>query len=308
MSDADDALRSLRERLAGSGEDRLGKALSELLENPLFTGAVTCAFDARELAVHAQEMAMAVLNIPSAADIEKLTRRLRAMSQRMEGVEDALFRMEGALAGGAWRHGCRRSRSGSRRCWRAAVAPAASPPAAPPPAPRRPRRPRRAPPRAPPRGGRRSRRPRPWASRRQAGPRTTRGKARRPAARRGRREGQKPKAADRSGRERAARGDAHALGGREQRVPSSMRVRAPRSSKVSETVSRHATAMLGAAPSANRSADSISTASAPSALRRSVARSPWLGRASSAPAPACHPRRRRAARGARVRHRGRPAS
>lgn len=100
MSDADDALRSLRERLAGSGEDRLGKALSELLENPLFTGAVTCAFDARELAVHAQEMAMAVLNIPSAADIERLTRRLRAMSQRLEGVEDALFRMEGVLAGG----------------------------------------------------------------------------------------------------------------------------------------------------------------------------------------------------------------
>jgi hypothetical protein len=100
MSDADDALRSLRERLAGSGDDRLGKALSELLENPLFTGAVTCAFDARELAVHAQEMAMAVLNIPSAADIERLTRRLRAMSQRLEGVEDALFRMEGVLAGG----------------------------------------------------------------------------------------------------------------------------------------------------------------------------------------------------------------
>ncbi len=100
MSDADDALRGLRERLAGSGEDRLGNALSELLENPLFTGAVTCAFDARELAVHAQEMAMTLLNIPSAADIERLTRRLRSMSQRMEGVEDALFRMETALTDG----------------------------------------------------------------------------------------------------------------------------------------------------------------------------------------------------------------
>jgi hypothetical protein len=100
MPDADDALRSMRERLAGSGEDRLGKALSELLENPLFTSAVTCAFDARELAVHAQEMAMTLLNIPSAADVERLTRRLRSMSQRMEGVEDALFRVESALTGG----------------------------------------------------------------------------------------------------------------------------------------------------------------------------------------------------------------
>ena len=100
MSDADDALKSLRERLAGSGEDRLGSALSDLLENPLFTGAVACAFDARELAIHTQEMAMTLLNIPSASDIERLTRRLRSLSQRMEGVEDALYRMESLLAGG----------------------------------------------------------------------------------------------------------------------------------------------------------------------------------------------------------------
>jgi hypothetical protein len=133
MSDADDALRGLRERLAGSGDDRLGKALSELLENPLFTGAVTRAFDARELAVHAQEMALAMLNIPSAADIERLTRRLRAMSQRLEGVEDALFRMEGALAGGAV--DARLSRIEDRLAAlleQLAVAPGAASPTAPP--------------------------------------------------------------------------------------------------------------------------------------------------------------------------------
>ena len=77
MSDASHATRSLRERLGATTEDRLGKALSELLENPLLTGAIGRAFDAREKAAQAQEVAMGALNIPSAADIERLTRRLR---------------------------------------------------------------------------------------------------------------------------------------------------------------------------------------------------------------------------------------
>jgi septal ring factor EnvC (AmiA/AmiB activator) len=34
------------------------------------------------------------LNIPSAADIERLTRRLRSVSQRLEAIEDTLDRVE----------------------------------------------------------------------------------------------------------------------------------------------------------------------------------------------------------------------
>ncbi len=98
MSDASHVARSLRERLGASTEDRLGRALSELLENPLLTGAVGRAFDAREKAVQAQEVAMGALNIPSAADIERLTRRLRSVSLRLEGIEDGVERLDRALS------------------------------------------------------------------------------------------------------------------------------------------------------------------------------------------------------------------
>jgi hypothetical protein len=98
MPDANDVVKNLRERLASAGEDRLGKALSDLLENPLLTGAIGRAFDAREKAVQAQELAMGALNLPSAADIERLTRRLRAVSQRLEGIEDGVHRLDRALS------------------------------------------------------------------------------------------------------------------------------------------------------------------------------------------------------------------
>jgi hypothetical protein len=98
MSDPSSAVKNLRERLAGAGEDHLGKALSDLLDNPLLTGTIGRAFDAREKAAQAQELAMGVLNIPSAADIERLTRRLRSVSQRLEGIEDGVHRLDRALA------------------------------------------------------------------------------------------------------------------------------------------------------------------------------------------------------------------
>ena len=88
----------LRDRLARTGEDALGKLAQELLENPLVTSAIAKAFDARERAVQAQETAMGALNIPSAADIERLTRRLRSVSQRMEGIEEAVDRLDQRLS------------------------------------------------------------------------------------------------------------------------------------------------------------------------------------------------------------------
>jgi hypothetical protein len=98
MSDSS-ATRGLRERLADSTEDRLGRALSDLFENPLLGGALGRAADAREKAVQAQELAMGALNLPSAADIERLTRRLRSVSQRLEGIEDGVHRLGRTLAG-----------------------------------------------------------------------------------------------------------------------------------------------------------------------------------------------------------------
>jgi hypothetical protein len=97
---ADDSAPSgLRDKIARQGEDALGKLAQELLENPLVNGAIARAFDARERAVKAQEATMGALNIPSAADIERLTRRLRSVSQRMEGIEEAVDRLDQRLAG-----------------------------------------------------------------------------------------------------------------------------------------------------------------------------------------------------------------
>jgi hypothetical protein len=88
----------LRERLAKSGEDALGKLAQDLLENPFVTGAITRAFEAREKAAAAQEVAMGALNLPSASDLERLTRRVRSVAQRMEGIEDGVDRLDERLA------------------------------------------------------------------------------------------------------------------------------------------------------------------------------------------------------------------
>jgi chromosome segregation ATPase len=89
----------LRERLTRQGEDALGKLAQDLLSNPLVSSAITRAFDAREKATQAQEVAFGALNIPSAADLERLTRRVRSVSQRLEGIEDGVDRLDERLAG-----------------------------------------------------------------------------------------------------------------------------------------------------------------------------------------------------------------
>jgi chromosome segregation ATPase len=97
MADDDAGPETLRDRITRQGEDALGKLAQDLLENPLVTGAITRAFDAREKAVSAQETAMSALNLPSAADLERLTRRLRSVSQRLEGIEDGVDRLDRRL-------------------------------------------------------------------------------------------------------------------------------------------------------------------------------------------------------------------
>jgi hypothetical protein len=88
----------LRERLQKQGEDALGRLAQDVLESPLVHSAVARAFDAREKAAQAQEAAMGALNLPSAADVERLTRRVRSLSQRLEGIEDGVDRLDERLA------------------------------------------------------------------------------------------------------------------------------------------------------------------------------------------------------------------
>ena len=97
MTDEAQQADGIRERLTRQGEEALGKLAEELVGNPLLGAALSRAFEAREKAVQAQEAAMGALGIPSAADIERLTRRLRSVSQRLEGVEDGVDRVEARL-------------------------------------------------------------------------------------------------------------------------------------------------------------------------------------------------------------------
>ena len=98
---ADDAPQDegIRERLSRQSEEALGKIAEELVGNPVVNAAISRAFEAREKAVQAQEAAMGALGIPSAADVERLTRRLRSVSQRLEGIEDSVDRLDERLEG-----------------------------------------------------------------------------------------------------------------------------------------------------------------------------------------------------------------
>jgi chromosome segregation ATPase len=98
MSDDDIDTDGLRERITKQGEDTLGKMADDLLANPLVSGAISRAFEAREKATSVQEATLAALNLPSAADIERLTRRVRSVSQRLEGIEDGIDRVDERLA------------------------------------------------------------------------------------------------------------------------------------------------------------------------------------------------------------------
>ena len=104
MADPDQS-EGIVERLSRQGEEALGKVAEELIANPVINGAIARALEAREKAVLAQEAAMGALNIPSAADVERVTRRLRSLSQRLEGIEDAIDRLEERLAAASARSG-----------------------------------------------------------------------------------------------------------------------------------------------------------------------------------------------------------
>jgi septal ring factor EnvC (AmiA/AmiB activator) len=86
--------KGLRERVTRQGEETIGKLAQDLLENPMVARALSAAFETRERASRAQEVAMGALNLPSASDLERLTRRLRSVSQRLEALEDGLDRLE----------------------------------------------------------------------------------------------------------------------------------------------------------------------------------------------------------------------
>ena len=57
------------------GEEAVGDLAQALLENPLFSQALGKALGAGEKAAQAQRAALGALDVPSAADVERLVRR-----------------------------------------------------------------------------------------------------------------------------------------------------------------------------------------------------------------------------------------
>jgi chromosome segregation ATPase len=76
--------------LRARAEQALGELAQALVDNPTLHDAVTAALGAREKALEAQQAAMSALNLPSATEVERLERRLRSFSQRLEDVEEAI--------------------------------------------------------------------------------------------------------------------------------------------------------------------------------------------------------------------------
>jgi hypothetical protein len=88
----------LRDRISARGEEALGELAQFLIDNPWMNQALKAAFEARDRATQASASAMRNVGVSSAAEVDRLGRRLRALSERLEGVEDTLDQLSRELA------------------------------------------------------------------------------------------------------------------------------------------------------------------------------------------------------------------
>lgn len=79
--------------LRARSEQAIGELAQALLDSQVLENAVAAAFGAREKAHEAHQAALAALNLPSAADLERVERRLRSLSQRFDDLEDEVDRI-----------------------------------------------------------------------------------------------------------------------------------------------------------------------------------------------------------------------
>jgi hypothetical protein len=79
-----------RDTASGRGESTLGELVEFLIDNPLLHQALQVALGARERASQASASAIRNLNLPTGTDVDRIARRMRALSERLEEVEDAL--------------------------------------------------------------------------------------------------------------------------------------------------------------------------------------------------------------------------
>jgi uncharacterized coiled-coil protein SlyX len=88
----------IRDRLSARGEGALGELAQLLIDNPWTNQALQVALGARERASQASQTAIRNLNLPTGSDVDRLARRLRAVTERLEAVEDTLDQLNREVA------------------------------------------------------------------------------------------------------------------------------------------------------------------------------------------------------------------
>lgn len=92
-TDGDDS--GIRDKVQDRGSRAAAEIAQAVIGSPAFGQAVSAAVAARELAGEAQRAAMGALNLSSQEHAERLERRIRVLSERLEEAED---RLDSALA------------------------------------------------------------------------------------------------------------------------------------------------------------------------------------------------------------------
>ncbi len=77
--------------------EQVTKALEPLVDQPLTQRLLTEASALRDRTVRAHEATLAALNLPSAADLAKLERRIRSLSTALGGLGEHLDRLESQI-------------------------------------------------------------------------------------------------------------------------------------------------------------------------------------------------------------------
>ncbi|HEY6636793.1 MAG TPA: hypothetical protein VIZ61_03830 [Solirubrobacterales bacterium] len=87
-----------RDQASARGESALSDLAQLLVENPWMNQALHLAFGVRERASEAGTAVIRNLNLPTGNDVDRITRRLRSLSERLEEVEDTLDRLSREVA------------------------------------------------------------------------------------------------------------------------------------------------------------------------------------------------------------------
>ncbi|MCC6754920.1 MAG: hypothetical protein IT199_00910 [Solirubrobacterales bacterium] len=90
MSAENDGNEGIRDKVQSKGEKAAADFAQALIGSPAFGQAVSAAVAARDRAADAQRAAMGAMGVSSQDNTERLERRVRVLSGRLEETEDRL--------------------------------------------------------------------------------------------------------------------------------------------------------------------------------------------------------------------------